>query len=48
MSRTSQLADWTSRGLDNSWMPPAVAVFVVITLIYEQKHCTSHSICTEQ
>jgi len=31
MVRTGQVADWTSRGLDNLQMPPAVAVFVVIT-----------------
>jgi len=38
ISRTGQLADWTSRKLDNSQMPPAaaVAVFVVFTLIYEK------------
>jgi len=45
-SRTGQLADWTSRKLDNSQMPPAaaVAVFVVFTLIYEKKtlHRSQH------
>jgi len=36
VSWPGELVDWTSCGLDSSRIAPAVAVFVVITLICEK------------
>jgi len=37
VSWPGELTDWTSCGLNNSWIAPAVAVSVVITLICEKR-----------
>jgi len=46
ISRTSQLADWTVCGLDNSWMPPAVVVVLITWLCgHKTLHCVMLSLC---
>jgi len=39
-SRTGQLADWSTSGLDNSWMSPVVVVVISRWLCrHKARHC---------